>query len=129
MVVFDNNQVVGYLTTYPLGQDDKNRNWWEVGTGIVPIEKRGSGIGAILYNQVAKYHPKGVLVGTTKNPVALYLSLKAGFVVEPYTLIPASIRQGLCYTAPCFVAIGGGCCRDEHNLGGPCFARIRWPLS
>lgn len=127
-VVFDRDQVVGYLTTYLLGTDSQCRAWYEVGTGIVPKERRREGIGADLYKYIAKRHPTETLVCTTKNPVALRLSVSAGFEIRPFSDVPTEIRQGLCYTAPCYVAIEGGCCASQQELGGTCYARIRLPL-
>jgi len=127
-VVFDGKQVVGYLTTYLLGTDSHGRAWYEVGTGIVPVERRGQGIGAILYKYIAKRHPKETLVCTTKNPVALHLSVSAGFEIRPFSDVPTEIRQGLCYSAPCFIAGENNCCVSQQELGGTCYARIRLPL-
>jgi hypothetical protein len=127
-VVFDGKQVVGYLTTYLLGTDSQGKAWYEVGTGIVPTERRGQGIGKVLYDNIATRHPKGILVCTTKNPIALHLSLSAGFLIRPFSDVPTEIRQELCYTASCFMDGGNGCCSSQQELGGTCFARIRLPL-
>lgn len=121
---------IGYLTTYDLGFDKRRRRWWEVGTGYVPRPFRGFGLGHVLYDGAAQRHKKDVLVGTTKNPVALHLSVAAGFKVESYVKVPAVIRKSLCYEAPCFVVSSAcsGCCKSEHNLNGTCYARVRWPV-
>jgi len=125
---------IGYITTYYLG-NVSGRKWWEVGTAIIPSHLRGHGLGKQLYIEIAKRHPRGILVATTKNPVALYISVKyAGFVIVPYTKIPREIRQGLCYEASCFCPINTGnlTCMHEHQLtvksATLCFARVRKPL-
>ncbi len=130
-VVFDDaDSVVGYLTTYDLGVDAEGRIWWEVGTGIVPPNMRKHGIGKIMYDYIVTLHPNGVLACTTKNLVALRLSVGAGFIVENYEVVPANIRNELCYTAPCFQDARCGRCMNQYDpnaLTGLCYLRVRWP--
>ncbi len=129
VLLLDGVMPVGFLTTYHLGMAGNN-TWWEVGTGIVPPKYRGHGLGHILYRRIALMHPHNILICTTKNPVSLHLSLEAGFSLESYNVIPLDIRINLCYTVSCFVPNGDPhTCASEHNLGGPCSARVRWALT
>lgn len=129
LLMRDDNPI-GYITTYYLATVGRGpfglfarRAWWEVGTAIVPREFRGQGLGKILYQNVARLHPNGILVATTKNPVALHLSLVAGFKVEQFLVVPHKVRQGLCYTASCYKSYWSGVCQDENVS---CVARVRW---
>jgi hypothetical protein len=127
VLLVEQGMPIGFLTTYALGVDDQAMRWWEVGTGIAPPEERGRGLGTILYTQVARMHPRDFLVCTTKNPVALHLSVKAGFCVVSFAVVPLVIREGLCVRTTCWQPCSSGRCKSEHNLGGPCYARLRVP--
>ncbi len=129
VVVSDFGLPAGFLTGYTLGTDANGYTWVEVGSGIVPPEYRGRGYGNMLYKAICQLFRDSVLVGTTKNPIALKCSLQAGFREVLFSTIPPEIRKGLCYAAPCFrpVLFSRRVCSAEKAHGGCCIARVRYP--
>lgn len=121
-------ELAGHFTAYQLAQDEQNRWWYEAGTLIVPAQFRGQGIGNQLCQGMAGVRPDSYLVPTTKNQYAIPALLHAGFEPIPFPHIPGTVREGLCYSAPCFIQNGHpGSCAKEHNLGGACVALVRKP--
>lgn len=130
-IAFDNNNFpVGHVTLYNLGIDERNTNWFEVGTLLVEENSRGRGIGNTLCESLTNFLPNSYLVPTTKNPIAVKAFLAAGFEIVSYRTIPENIRQGLCIEAPCYRPTNGAPspCSSEHNEGGWCFALARKPI-
>jgi GNAT superfamily N-acetyltransferase len=122
---------VGHGTTYSLGKDENNNEWWEVGTLIVDPFYRGHGIGNELCRHISQLNTNDYLTPTTKNPLAVAAFRKAGFDVWSYDTVPNPIKDGLCWQAPCYTPTNGNAssCVKEHNKGGPCVVLVRPPLS
>lgn len=117
--------VIAHITAYFLAEVDHAR-WLEVGTMFVHWDERGHGVGNNLAREIARHLPNDNLVPTSKNLAAVSAFKSAGYSVYPYADIPTEVRQGLCYTAPCFSPNGNPTrCTKEHDLNGPCIALIR----
>ena len=132
VVAFVDGQIVGYITTYHLGKTEE-LDWFEVGTAYVTPGFRGQGIGHELFKRIAEKHPEGVLMATTKNPVAQHLCQEDDVQMceTEYIVVPADIRRGLCYNAICFVGdkMKGGPCASECRHGGNCGLYVRWVMT
>ncbi len=129
VVAFDGDRVVGYITTYYLGTTG-GLKWFEVGTAYVTPKFRGQRIGHELFKRIAEKHPDGVLMATTKNPVAQYLCQRNDVQLfeADYGVVPPDIRQSLCYQATCYIGdrLKSGSCASECRHGGSCGLYVRW---
>jgi len=99
----ENSRVVGCIVLWPLGQDESNNYWFELGTFMVRPEYRfGSRtskampIGDTLYQYILLLHRHRNILGTTTNRRAVHTGQRHGMQMVSFQKLPPSIHTATC---------------------------------
>ncbi len=96
----DLHKVVGCIVLWDLGRDERDEQWYELGTFFVRPEYRFGRthlpIGDQLYARLLEEQPEKNILGTTGNKKAIHTGARHGMQMIRFGQLPEAVRRATC---------------------------------